>query len=446
MGGGAVLAAAAPKSSVAAPATANKVTLQWLEWITLEISEPKTVGVLNAFYETSAGKSIEIARQPVPFGDALNKIMTLNLAGQGPDLLLLAPAWIPELADQGVLEPLNSYLDKAGKEWVGNLEQAETPPWRGSYYTLPLTATPVHLYYNERKLEDAGFSAPPKTWAELDAMGQKLTDPSKNTYCFASGMAAKSPYDGPEKEILPLIYQCGDMVMKNGKRNLNSPAAVTALKAWVKWVSDMKIYAPGALTNMGKDKNEAFIGEQVAMVNNNTAQLVIVKQRNPKMKFNIAPLPENVTYGTTFGGWVVGMGKNGKNKEAAWEFLHWLVGPEGCAKVTIAANHLPGNKKADVSELFQLEPRLKIAEGIMQRGHYYIEAASLPEVREPLPDLDGTDPRGRHQAQDGRGGARLCDHPMEQHHHQVQLGAVTCAHDRHFTAGGVCNAHGEAFS
>ena len=73
------------------------------------------------------------------------------------------------------------------------------------------------------------------------------------------------------------------------------------------------------------------------------------------------------------------MTKSSKNKEAVWEFLHWLVGPEGSAKVTLSAKHLPGNTKADVSELFQTEPRLKISAAIMAKGRCFIEAAALPE-------------------------------------------------------------------
>jgi multiple sugar transport system substrate-binding protein len=384
VGGGAAATAAAlssrvPRPSVAA-AVAQKVKLQWIEWITLEIGEPKTVALLDAFYKTEAGKNIEIGRQPVPYGQALDKILTMHLAGQAPDLFLLAPPWVPGLAQQGVLEPLNSYLDKAGKEWVGNLHQQETPPWKGSFYSLPVTAIPVNLFYNERKLEEAGFTAPPKTWAEVEAMGPKLTNPAKNTYCYASGMAARSPYDGPVKEFLPLVYQNNDMAIKNGKCNLNSPAAVNALTTWLKWVNDLKIYAPGVFSNTGKDKSEAFVGEQVAMVNNATAHVVIVEGRNPKMKFGIAPLPQNVTYGTSDGGWIVGISNISKNKEAAWEFFHWLAGPEGSAKVTIAAKHLPGNKKADVSELFQEEPRLKIAADIIARGRVFDETAGVPEA------------------------------------------------------------------
>src|SRR5262249_11521650 len=98
-GGGAVVAAAARSSRCARPspaaAAAQKVKLQWIEWITVEIGEPQTAALLDAFYKTEAGKNIEIVRQPVPYGQALDKILAMHLAGQAPDLFLLAPPWVP---------------------------------------------------------------------------------------------------------------------------------------------------------------------------------------------------------------------------------------------------------------------------------------------------------------------------------------------------------------
>jgi multiple sugar transport system substrate-binding protein len=385
VGGGALLATAGvsvvtPKITRAAPAVGKKVKLEWIEWMTPEISEPKMQGILNAFYQTDPGRNIEVVRQSLPFGQVYDKILTLHMAGQVPDVLMMHPPWAPVLADQGVLEPLSPYLDRAGKEWTANLVQATTPPWKGSVYSVPLTVSAILLYYNERKLAEAGVGAPPKTWADLEAIGPKLTNPARNTYCYVSGMAAKSPYDGPEKELLPLIYQSDDLVLKNGKCNLNSPAAVRALKAWLKWVNDLKLYAPGALTNMGKDKNEAFIAGQAALVNNHPTLIATYVQRDPQLKFGVAPLLEDRTYGTVAGGWNACIGKASGNKEAAWEFLHWLAGPEGSAKVTLAGKQLPGNRKADVNELFQVEPRMKIAAEVFARGRCYTEAASVPEA------------------------------------------------------------------
>ena len=380
LAGGALACGAGPRSAVAAPAVAGKVKLQWIEWITPEISEQKMQEVLNAFYASEAGKHIEIERLPMPYAQVHDKIVALHLAGQVPDILNMNAPWSVEFAEQGILEPLTPYLEKAGKDWVANLVKGPMQPWKGNIYLVPLTSIPFLLYYNEKKLADAGFSGPPKTWADVEAMGPKLTIPAKNTYCYASGMAATSPYNGCSIEIFPLIYQGNDMVLKNGKANLSSPAGIKALKFWLKLVYDLKIYAPGVLTNIEKDKVEAFGAEQTALMWSNVAHVTVVEQRNPKLKFGLAPLPSGDTFGTTLTGWNTSMARNGKNKEAAWQFVSWLAGPDGNARMTLAAKHLPANTKADVSTLFARDPRLKVPVEVLAKGRVFLETAAMPKV------------------------------------------------------------------
>lgn len=370
----------APQPTTTGPNQAQKVKLQWIEWITPEISEEKMQSVLDAFYQTEAGKSIEIERLSMPYAQIHDKIVALNLADMVPDILNMNAPWVVEFAEQGILEPLNPYLEQAGQEWVDALVKGPMQQWKGNTYLVPLTSIPFVLYYNEYKLEEAGFSAPPKTWAEVEEMGPKLTDPARNTYCYASAMAAQSPYNGPSIEIFPLIYQCNDTVMKDGKCNLSSPAAVKALNFWLKLVNELKIYTPGTLTNIEKDKVEAFGAEQTALMWSNVAHVTVIEQRNPQMKFGLAPLPEGDTYGTVLTGWNTSMARNGKNKDAAWEFIHWLTGPEGNAKMTIAAKHLPGNTKADVSELYEADPRLKVPVDVLAKGRVFLETAGMPQV------------------------------------------------------------------
>jgi multiple sugar transport system substrate-binding protein len=377
--GATALSASRPASILAAPAVLKKSKVQWIEYITPEISEAKMQDLLAAFYKTDAGKRIEIERVPTPYGQMYDKILTLHLAGQAPDIILVDPAWGPGLAIQGVLDPLNSTLEKAGKEWTKNLIESVTVRWKGAQYNVPLTILPLCLLYNERKLEEAGFSGPPKTWADVEAMGPKLTDPTKNTYAFTAGMAAQSPYQGAEKEIFPLIYQGNDTIFKNGKCNLNSPASVSALKWWLKLVLDLKIMAPGVFTNRPQDKNEQFTSELVAFNQQSLAHVKVSLARNPKLKLGLAAIPEGKTYGSVVSGWTAGISRTSKNKKAAWEFLQWLVGPEGSAKVSLASGHLPGNTKADVSELLNTDWRVKAAAGIASKGRLFAEMASMPE-------------------------------------------------------------------
>jgi ABC-type glycerol-3-phosphate transport system substrate-binding protein len=89
--GGTALVGAAAATMPAAPALAQKVKIQWIEWLTPEISEAKMQQVLIAFYQTDAGKNIEVVRQSMPFGQVHDKIITLNLAGQVPDVVTVHP-------------------------------------------------------------------------------------------------------------------------------------------------------------------------------------------------------------------------------------------------------------------------------------------------------------------------------------------------------------------
>ena len=237
----------------------RKTTLKWIEWITPEISEEKMQGVLDAFYATDAGSLIEIERISLPYAQIRETIIAQHLGGKTPDILNMNAPWAVELAELGVLAPLNDFLDSAGEEWVSNLVTGPMVPWKGNIYVVPLTSIPFLMYYNKTKLEEAGLSAPPATWAEVEEMGPMLTDASKNTYCYASGMAAKSPYNGVTIEMYPLIFQNnGWLLTDDGKSSWSTPEVQEAVEYWLKLFTEADIYAPGGLTNIEADKIEAF--------------------------------------------------------------------------------------------------------------------------------------------------------------------------------------------
>jgi len=364
-----------------APHIRQKTTLQWIEWITPEISEEKMQSVLDAFYATDAGKLIEIERISLPYAQIRDTIIAQHLGGKTPDILNMNGPWAVEMAELGVLAPLNEFLDAAGEEWTSNLAAGQMVPWKGNIYVAPLTSIPFVLFYNEEKLADAGLSAPPATWAEIEQMGPMLTDPSKNTYCYASAMAAKSPYDGVAVEIFPLIFQSNGWILNDERKaNWSTPEIQKAVEFYIHLLNDLKIYAPGALTNIQADKIEAFGAEVTALMWANVAQVKTLELRNEELKFNLAPLPEGDTYGTRLTGWNTSMSATTKNPEAVWDFIHWLSGPEGNAAMTIAAKHLPGNKAANVDVLLEEDPRLLVPKAVLERGRCFSAETGLPEV------------------------------------------------------------------
>jgi ABC-type glycerol-3-phosphate transport system substrate-binding protein len=372
------LVSPAPVGAQTGPAVAKKVKLRWMEWPSTEV--PALQRILDAFYKTDAGKAIEIERVTIPYAQYHDKMLALHLAGQLADVVHVGPGWLIEFATQGMYEPLDPYLAKAGKDWTGNLVQTALTPWKGAIYQIPVALYPYNLIVNEDRLAGTGFSGAPKTWAELESMGPKLTDPSKNLYCLASLMAVKSPYLGPQVEILPLIYQQNDTVLKHGKANINSPAALKALKFWLHLHADLKMYAPGVFTNIFEDTTGAFVAGQTALMWGNTAHVSAVDARKPKFKVGRAPTPTGVVSGTLLSGGFEVMNRKSRNKEAAWEFMAWLCGPDGSGLFNHLAKYLPGNTKADMSAVFAADPRMKIDMDTLAQGRAFMETAILPQA------------------------------------------------------------------
>ena len=360
----------------ASAAPTQAVKIQWLEWITPEIGEASMKAILDAFGREHPDITVE--RISMPFGQVHDKIVVLNAAKDLPDVLNMNMPWTVEFAEARILEPLNPYLQRSDQAWVHELVKAPTTPWKGKTYLLPLTSIPFLLFYNRTILRDAGYTNPPQTWAELREMAIKTTKPEKNQYAFTSGMADKSPYNGGAIEIFPLIYQQGTTTIKNGRANINSPAAVRAVQFYMDLVNKDKVYAPGTLTNVESDKVEAFASGRNAFMVSNVAHIKLLRTRNPQLDFSVAPLPRGTTSGTRLTGWNLAMSARTRHKEAVWTFMQWLTSPRGNALMAEMAGQLPGNTAAAVPSI-RTDPLLKVAATILKDPRVMAEDATTPQ-------------------------------------------------------------------
>jgi len=120
-------------------------------------------------------KVIEVAT-----ADMFNKIITEHRAGTGAyDVLNIIPAWLPDLAIAGALEPLDPFVEKY--EYLDELKEI-APAYRdnqmsydGIIYGFPDDGDVFLLYYRKDIFEENDLQ-PPETWAEFSEIGQMLTD------------------------------------------------------------------------------------------------------------------------------------------------------------------------------------------------------------------------------------------------------------------------------
>jgi multiple sugar transport system substrate-binding protein len=336
---------------------AGPVTLTWIEWITPEISEPKMRSVLDAFEKEHP--DIKIERQSMPFAPVHDKIVALAAAKQLPDILNMDSSWAPEFADEGICQPLNSYLEKEGPTFYKQFVPAHMVKYKGNYNILPLTAIPFVLYYNRKLLKQFGVDKPPDTWADDIATAQKTTKSSANLYAYSSAMALKSPYNGPYIEIFPRIYQNGGRTVdEQGKAVFNDAKGVEAFQFYLDLVNKYKVVSPGTLTNQELNKTENFAAGQNALMIDNIAHIPLFKQRS-ELDFGISVMVKKVRRGSVLTGWNLGMGSQTNHQAEAWAFMKWVTGPVGNRLFAEASGQLPGN--TTVHGPWETDPLLRVA-------------------------------------------------------------------------------------
>jgi len=129
--------------------------------------------LIPAFEDANPG--IRVKYVDVAYDDLLKKLTTSAAGGELPDLVRADLGWVPQFADLGVLVPLSDTMDDfdtlAQAVYPGSLA---TNLYEGKYYGLPLDTNTRVLITSQKALDAAGMSAPPKTFDEFKAMGEKL--------------------------------------------------------------------------------------------------------------------------------------------------------------------------------------------------------------------------------------------------------------------------------
>ena len=108
----------------------------------------------------SKGPSREVQSIMLVWADYYTKLQTAVAAGKGPDIGVSHVSKLPELVDQGVVEPIDSYLEQMGFDMssVYASNSIDSVTFDGQIYAIPLDTHAEILYYNTDILERAGVA------------------------------------------------------------------------------------------------------------------------------------------------------------------------------------------------------------------------------------------------------------------------------------------------
>jgi multiple sugar transport system substrate-binding protein len=311
------------------PASNKPVTLSvWVGWSARELKVFKSVAA-------EYGKLHPNVTVNVIGGINDNKIVAAIRAGNAPDVVSSFNSYnVGVYCGTGGWIDLHPYLEKDG------ISTSDFPA-ATNYYTqydgkkcaLPLLADTYGLYYNTELFKKAGITAPPKTISELTEDAKKLTIRNSDGTLKQIGI---NPFIGFYENVPERWIQSygGKYVDAQGHAILSKQPAWTKWLQWQKSLIDFYGYKNLVRFQSGLgdefSSSNAFEVGKVAMNLDGEWRVAFIEDEHPKLPYGTAPMPvDDATpdlYGSGYiNGTIIGIPRNGKNTDAAWQLVKWLT-------------------------------------------------------------------------------------------------------------------------
>lgn len=271
---------------------------------------------------TGPDDNIELKKVEIPFANYADKLSTELGAGGGPDVMVLQDSQFASLVDAGVLEPLDDIADELGDSLNKTNEAGEFDGGQyGFNWERPTYSTVI---YNKDIFAQLGLEAP-TTFEEFLTTAQTI-----KTELGISGWAGRhqtAEIDGWTLEMANWIYGFGGELSDGEKLTIDKAENVEATEAF------LETFASG-VAPIGDDAStfRAKFGQgQVGMLFENSGVATTITS-NPDNAVNgqnmgAAPLPlANPGSNSQL---IIAVNANSDNKEAAKDFVRWVLGEEG---------------------------------------------------------------------------------------------------------------------
>lgn len=302
----------------------------------------------------SAHPDIKVESVSVPYENFRSKLFTSIAGGEAPDLARVDIIWTPELAQMGALASLDDTMTDFKEISEGVFPgPLSTNYWDGHYYGLPMDTNTKVWIYNKDLYSAAGIESAPETMEEVAAQCEQFKAQYPDKYYFAAdGMFAWV--------TLPWIWSFGgsitDPEITKATGYLNSPETVAAYEFMLKMYQDGCI-SPVILGN-GIDPFTGYSQDMYGSMDNGPWTYPIVNGQFPDKVISAAPFPSGAGGSIdVVGGEDIVLFKQSKNKEAAYEFLRFILSDEYQLKM---------------SETGQIPVKLSVIESDAIQNHPYL--------------------------------------------------------------------------
>lgn len=310
------------------PAQKGPVTIRVLS---MEQAGP-TVDEMNAIVQefNQANPDIKVEIEYVSY-DALHDKITTAMASSPPayDVFLVDDIWYAEFAKAGYIFDVT---DRITQDMRNKIFEAawDITTVEGKVYGMPWLLDEKYFFYNEKLLNDAGFSQPPKTWEELVEQSKVIKEKGIVEYPIVWSWGQ---YEAAICDWVTLLYgNGGRLVDEAGKPAFNDAIGVKTL-SWMVQTIDEGISNPASVSYVEEDVRNVFSQGKAVFATNwvYMYDLVNFNQEESQVtgQIKMALMPafagSGVTSATINGSMGFSVAAKSPNKDAGWKYIEFLT-------------------------------------------------------------------------------------------------------------------------
>jgi multiple sugar transport system substrate-binding protein len=295
--------------------------------------------------------------------DLIARLSTSFAAGTPPDLFLLNYRFYAQFAARDVLEPIEDRVDDSDVFQQEDFYEEAMDAFRfnDTLTCLPQNISSLVVYYNKDMFQEAGVPFPKEGWKwdDMVATAKKLTrdtDGDGKTDVHGLGIEASLI------RIAPFVWSNGGELVDDTESptrfTLDTPEAQVALERFLQLHATDKV-TPNEEEVESEDDETRFQNGRLAMV-------LSSRRATPTFRtiqdfdWDIAALPQHAEQAGILHSDAYCLTKASENKDAAWSFMEYALGPEGAPVVAESGRTVPSLKSVAESDAF-LDPTAKPA-------------------------------------------------------------------------------------
>ncbi len=239
--------------------------------------------------------------------------------------------WIPFFAENGHLEDLTPYFQKAGMTGPDSdflsksLAICRNPYDKGPYVCLPYVGNAQMFFFDAAKYKEAGVDSP-KTWDDVLKAAKVLTDQGGGRYF---GYVFRGGQGNPVvADFMPIFWSYGANLFNadRTKVTIDTPEAKQAMKTFMA----LKATAPPGVESYQADEvgRALAAGTAASSINwpNWVATFEDPSQSKMVGKITYSLIPSGTKPGSSeIGHWTMGIMAAAKNKQEAFDFMVWAT-------------------------------------------------------------------------------------------------------------------------